>query len=75
MNICIYGASSNQPGKVYFQDAETLGRLIAEAGHTLVFGGGRDGLMGACARGAAGWSGSRRRCFWTRAFCWTAAAR
>lgn len=52
MNICIYGASSNQPGEVYFQDAETLGRLIAEAGHTLVFGGGRDGLMGACARGA-----------------------
>ena len=29
MNICIYGASSNQPGEVYFQDAETLGRLIA----------------------------------------------
>ncbi len=28
MNICIYGASSNQPGEVYFQDAETLGRLI-----------------------------------------------
>ena len=52
MNICIYGASSNQPGEVYFQDAETLGRLIAEAGHTLVFGGGRDGLMGACASGA-----------------------
>ena len=29
-----------------------MGRLIAEAGHTVVFGGGADGLMGACARGA-----------------------
>ena len=52
MNICIYGASSNQPEERYFQEAEQLGRRIAEAGHTLVFGGGRDGLMGACARGA-----------------------
>ncbi len=29
-----------------------MGRLIARAGHTVVFGGGADGLMGACARGA-----------------------
>ena len=52
MNICIYGASSNQPDSVYFRESETVGRLIAEAGHTLVFGGGRDGLMAACARAA-----------------------
>ena len=51
MNICIYGASSNQPEETYFQAAEQLGWRIAEAGHTLVFGGGRDGLMAACARG------------------------
>ncbi len=52
MNICIFAASSNRPAEVYFQAAEAMGRLIAEAGHTLVFGGGADGLMGACAKGA-----------------------
>ena len=29
-----------------------MGRLLAEAGHSVVFGGGADGLMGTCARGA-----------------------
>lgn len=52
MNICIFGASSNRLNSVFVQDAEKAGRLIAQAGHTLIFGGGADGLMGACARGA-----------------------
>ena len=52
MNICIFGASSNLPDDKYFREAAALGRLIAEQGHALVFGGGRDGLMGACARAA-----------------------
>ena len=52
MNICIYGASSNAPAPLFFRESEAVGRLIAEKGHTLVFGGGRDGLMAACARGA-----------------------
>ena len=51
MNICVFGASSSRLPSVYYQEAETVGRLIAEASHTLVFGGGADGLMGACARG------------------------
>ena len=49
MNICIFGASSNLPYEKYFREAAALGRLIAAQGHTLVFGGGRDGLMAACA--------------------------
>ena len=52
MKICLFGASSSRLDPVYFQEAERMGRLIAEAGHTVVFGGGADGLMGACARGA-----------------------
>lgn len=52
MDICIYGASSSRLDPVYYADAEKLGRLIAENGHGLVFGGGREGLMGAAARGA-----------------------
>jgi len=51
MNICVYGASSDRLDGIYFQQAEKLGQLMAEAGCTLVFGGGKTGLMGACARG------------------------
>ena len=52
MKICLFGASSSRLDPVYFQESEKMGRLIADAGHTVVFGGGADGLMGACARGA-----------------------
>ncbi len=51
MNICVFGASSNRLDNVYFEQAEVLGLAMAKAGHTLVFGGGASGLMGACARG------------------------
>ena len=51
MTICIFGASSNRLDGVYFEAAEQLGKLIAEQGHSIVFGGGADGLMGACAKG------------------------
>ena len=51
MNICVYAASSTSLAHDYYTAAEDLGRLMAENGHTLVFGGGAEGLMGACARG------------------------
>lgn len=51
MNICIYGASSNELAPKYYEDAEKFGKILGNAGHTLVFGGGNGGLMGACARG------------------------
>ena len=52
MKICVFGASSSRLDSVYYREAEAMGRLLAEAGHSVVFGGGADGLMGACARGA-----------------------
>ena len=52
MNICIYGASSRKLAKEYYDAAEALGALMAQQGHTLVFGGGQEGIMGAAARGA-----------------------
>ena len=52
MKICVFGASSSRLDPVYFEAAEEMGKRIARGGHTLVFGGGADGLMGACARGA-----------------------
>jgi len=51
MNICVYGASSNAIDKSYITATEELGRIMATRGHTLVYGGGSGGLMGAAARG------------------------
>ena len=51
MNICIYGAASTTIDQKYISATEELGCLLAERGHGLVFGGGRNGLMGAAARG------------------------
>lgn len=53
MNVCVYGAASQQIGTGFLQAAHSLGRLLAEHGFGLVFGGGNTGMMGACARGAA----------------------
>ena len=52
MRICMYGASSDEVDKKYLDAAQELGRLMAERGHGLVYGGGARGLMGAAARGA-----------------------
>ena len=52
MKICIYGASGQELPRPYFDAARELGRLLAGEGHSLIFGGGAHGLMGACAEGA-----------------------
>lgn len=52
MKICLYGASSNNIDKAYIEATEKLGEELAGRGHTLIFGGGAAGLMGAAARGA-----------------------
>lgn len=51
MNICVYGASSNDIPAGYIAAVEELGREMARRGHGLVFGGGAQGLMGAAVRG------------------------
>lgn len=53
MKICVFGASGRELAQAYFDAAEALGRALGRGGHTLVFGAGDSGLMGACARGAA----------------------
>lgn len=52
MKICIYGASSNAIDKAFLDGGENLGREIAKRSHSVIFGGGAAGLMGAVARGA-----------------------
>lgn len=51
MKICVFGASSAHIDKIYIQKVEELGERLAKCGHSLVFGAGGSGLMGAAARG------------------------
>lgn len=51
MRICIYGAASPTIDAEYTEKVELLGEKLAKRGHSLVFGGGANGLMGAAARG------------------------
>lgn len=52
MRICVYCASSQQSDGAYRDAAFRLGELLAAGDHTLVFGGGAVGSMGAVADGA-----------------------
>lgn len=52
MKLCIYGASSDEIARSYIEDGEELGRHIAKRGHSVIYGGGGAGMMGAVARGA-----------------------
>jgi uncharacterized protein (TIGR00730 family) len=45
MNVCVFCSSSNGVDQSYFDAASELGRLLAEKGHDLVFGGANVGLM------------------------------
>lgn len=51
MNICLYGSGSRKIDRIYTDEAYNLGCAMAQNNHTLVFGGGDTGMMGACAKG------------------------
>ena len=51
MRICVYGAASPTIDPMYMEKVEEMGKELAVRGHSLVFGGGGNGLMGAAARG------------------------
>jgi hypothetical protein len=51
MKICVFGAASALIDNKYIDEVERLGQKMAERGHSLVFGSGGAGLMGAAARG------------------------
>ncbi|MFW5773382.1 MAG: TIGR00730 family Rossman fold protein [Tangfeifania sp.] len=53
MNICVFSSSSNAINPLYFEEAERLGQLIGEQGHTLINGGANVGLMEAVTISAA----------------------
>lgn len=49
MNICVFCGSSAGNNPLYANIASTFGKLLAEKGHSLVYGGGNVGLMGVLA--------------------------
>ncbi|SEE05464.1 hypothetical protein SAMN05519104_5090 [Rhizobiales bacterium GAS188] len=49
-SICVYCGSGSGSDPVFVASARILGRMLAEAGIRLVYGGGRIGLMGEVAR-------------------------
>lgn len=51
MKVCIFGAASAHIDDIYIKKVEELGEMLALRGHSLVFGAGATGLMGAAARG------------------------
>ena len=51
MKICLYGAGSNNIKSKYLKESYKLGEEIAKRGHSLVFGGGSTGVMGAVSKG------------------------
>ncbi len=52
MNICVFCSSSSAVADGYVAAASDLGARIAREGHSLIYGGGRFGLMGAVSRAA-----------------------
>lgn len=51
-SVCVYCGSSNRAPAAHLDLARDCGRLLAEAGIALIYGGGRIGLMGRAADGA-----------------------
>ncbi len=51
MRICVYGASSDRIDPSYIERVEQMTKVLAQHGHSLVYGAGGAGLMGAAARG------------------------
>ena len=50
-SICVYCGSGHGSDPAFAQAADALGRVMGEAGMSLVYGGGNVGLMGTVARG------------------------
>lgn len=51
-SVCVFCASSDRGPRLHRQEAARFGRILADSGIELVFGGGRVGLMGAVAQAA-----------------------
>ena len=50
MNICIYGSYSKNLDKEMIEVSKQIGKILAKRGHDLIFGGGKNGLLGGLAK-------------------------
>jgi uncharacterized protein (TIGR00730 family) len=50
--VCVFCAASNNVDNIYYEEAFSLGQLLAESGRDIMYGGGSVGLMGRLADGA-----------------------
>lgn len=57
MKICVFGAASFEIDESYIKATEELGKLLVKRGHSLVYGAGNNGVMGAVARGVSSENG------------------
>lgn len=51
-SVCVYCGSSTGRTAIYADSGRALGRILAERGIRIVYGGGSNGIMGAVAEGA-----------------------
>ena len=58
MNICLFGSGSKNINERYLKVGYRLGESIARNNHTLVFGGGNEGMMGSIAKGVSDYNGN-----------------
>jgi uncharacterized protein (TIGR00730 family) len=56
--VCVYCASSRACDPEYHDVARQLGRILAESGYAIIYGGGAAGSMGALADGAVAAGGT-----------------
>ena len=52
LRVCVFCGSNTGRSEVYMKEGKAFGALIAKKGMGVVYGGARDGLMGAVANGA-----------------------
>jgi uncharacterized protein (TIGR00730 family) len=52
MRVAVFCSCSEKISPTFLAEAELVGQILAEAGHTVVYGGADAGCMGAVARGA-----------------------
>ena len=51
-NICVFCGASDGLDKSYYEEASKMGKLLAESGYNLIYGGSSMGIMGAVSKSA-----------------------
>ena len=52
MKVCVFGSLTENVDEKFLKMGEKFGKALAQHGHTMVYGGGKSGLLGMVAAGA-----------------------